>query len=262
MTCRAFPTVVAVALLTGWCCPVAVGQGLTVRRESPGTQTSGQTGTVTTNSFNGAPVASYTSLTGSGNGVTTGTYTAGGNGFGVFNDQFGAGSNYFSTGGRNGPGSGNALSQTATLQLSTTTYYLGIYWLAIDGVNQLDFYQGATLVGSLSASRLLADTGTVFNPGIGRGTAYNGTGGFGSGNNTGEKSAYVNIYSDNAASGFNRVVFTNTGGSGFESDSHTFATTLIPSGSQSGTLVPVPEPAGLLAATGGLCMVARRVRRR
>ena len=222
MTNRAFATVVMAVLFVGCGSPSAFGQAFSVYRSSAGNQSTSQTNGITTNTFTGLTVGAYgtsTSPLAAGSpGVTTGTYTGqtNGNGFGIFNDSFGiSGNNYFSTGARasqvpqGSSGSSVTLDKSATLQLSTTnlTHYFGLFWLAVDAGNQLDFYNGSNLVGTVTANQLLADTGTFLNPGINRSnsTTYNGTGGNGSGNNTGEKSVYINVYTD-ATHGFDRVV--------------------------------------------------------
>ncbi len=257
---------------------------LTVRRQAADVTTSQQSGAVSTSDFNAPSLAAnnlgaYTSYAFPGlPGGVTGTYTATapagsptGYGFGLMNDSYGGSQlagggqdNYFTTGGRVGPDGSHLLAATTTLSLNQTSYYLGVHWMAIDPTNSIRLYKGATLVDTISAQYVLADVG------LSAGTAYNGTNkrsadGTVARTNASEKYAYLNIYANSLGQGFDRVEFDNsTNGSGFESDNHTLGFSLIDPAQQAGVvlvLVPVPEPAGLLAAAGGLLLAARRLRR-
>ena len=274
---------VAAVAAFGLAGPVAVGQSptftLRVTRELAGVQQSQVTAApILVNTFDAAPSRNgntpvsispvdlgggFTSMTSTGyqaggntvagaTGVATGTYTATGSGFAVTGaDQYGGAGNtgkYFYTGAFNGT------DRSATLQLSQTAYYFGLYWSAVDVTNRIEFYKGSTLVDVLEAGRLISNLSA----------AYDGNPNTGA--NTGEKYAFVNIYSDDktAAGGFDRVVFNNpAGATGNESDNHTISfSTAVPTILRPDeTLVPVPEPAGLLAAAGGLLALGRRVRR-
>ena len=102
--------------------------------------------------------------------------------------------------GSNGTNFGNAPGQDTTPYLTTGTSsitmqfsglqaYLGILWGSVDDYNFLDFYNGATLVGTVSG--LDVDLGANGDQGV------NGT-------------LYVNINSDSALTNFDRVVARST----------------------------------------------------
>jgi hypothetical protein len=117
----------------------------------------------------------------------------------------------------------------AILSFSSPQQYLGLLWGSIDSYNTLEFYNGSTLVGSLTGTQVTA--GANGNQGV------NGT-------------LYVNINSDLA---FNKVVAKSTSYA-FEFDNVAFNTT------------PVPEPstyvAGALLALPVVVQGVRRMRNR
>jgi hypothetical protein len=123
---------------------------------------------------------------------------------------------------------------SVTLQFPTLETYLGILWGSVDGFNSLSFYNGATLIGTVTGSDVLA------NP---------------NGDQRANGTAYVNMTGDSA---FNRVVATS-GGNSFEFDDVAFNETIsaIPALAAD----PIPEPRGLgLFGIGllGLGFVRRR----
>jgi hypothetical protein len=129
--------------------------------------------------------------------------------------------------GSNGAGFGNAPGVDATTYLSTGVgnvtivlpalqTYFGLLWGSVDAYNTLSFYNGATLVDSLTGSNVI---------GLANGDqGVNGT-------------VYVNIGFDTA---FNRVVATSSQYA-FEFDNVAFSPTN-----------PVPEPGSLLLFGIGL----------
>jgi hypothetical protein len=122
---------------------------------------------------------------------------------------------------------------SVTLQFPTLETYLGILWGSVDGYNSLSFYNGATLIGTVTGSDVMAS------PNGDQGA--NGT-------------AYVNINAT-GGSAFDRVVATS-GGNSFEFDDVSFNLT-IPTFAAD----PIPEPTGLgLFGIGllGLAFVRRR----
>ena len=124
---------------------------------------------------------------------------------------------------------------SVTLQFPTLETYLGILWGSVDGYNSLSFYNGATLIGTVTGSDVMAS------PNGDQGA--NGT-------------AYVNINAT-GGSAFDRIVATS-GGNAFEFDDVAFNET-IPALALAAD--PAPEPMGLgLFGIGllGLAFVRRR----
>lgn len=122
---------------------------------------------------------------------------------------------------------GNPVPVT-TLTLNTPSAYFGLWWSAGDATNRLTFYNGADVVADFTTATLLSvlpDT-------------YKGmpSGAF-AGQNMGEKYAFLNIYAD-AGTTWDRIVFANSAGSGFESDNHT--TRINPWGTAPGEVGPEP----------------------
>ena len=123
---------------------------------------------------------------------------------------------------------------SVTLQFPTLETYLGILWGSVDGYNSLSFYNGATLIGTVTGSDVLAS------PNGDRG--INGT-------------AYVNI-STTGGSAFDRVVAAS-GLNAFEFDDVSFNLTSSTFAADD----PVPEPVGVALFGTGLFALAF-VRRR
>ena len=99
---------------------------------------------------------------------------------------------------------------SVTLQFPTLETYLGILWGSVDGYNSLSFYDGATLIGTVTGSDVMASP---------RGDqGANGT-------------AYVNITAT-GGSAFDRVVATS-GGNAFEFDDVAFNETISRLGGRS-----------------------------
>jgi hypothetical protein len=122
---------------------------------------------------------------------------------------------------------------SVTLQFPTLETYLGILWGSVDGYNSLSFYNGATLIGTVTGGDVL--------------TSPNGDQGV---NGT----AYVNI-SATGGSAFDRVVATS-GLNAFEFDDVSFNVPISTFAAD-----PAPEPMGLaLFGIGllGLAFVRRR----
>jgi len=118
--------------------------------------------------------------------------------------------------------------ETFTAAAGQDYNYFGLYWGSIDDYNWLSFYDGNTLLGTITGNDVI-QAGTQ----LGDQTA--------AGSNR-----YVNFFLNDMS--FNRIVF-GTSAYAFESDNHAFAK------------VSVPEPGMLalaFAAMGGLFLMRRR----
>ena len=118
--------------------------------------------------------------------------------------------------------------ETFTAAAGQDYNYFGLYWGSIDDYNWLSFYNGNTLLGTISGDDVIkagTQLGDQTAPGSNR---------------------YVNFFLSDMS--FDRIVF-GTGNYAFESDNHAFAKT------------SVPEPGVLalaFAAMGGLFVMRRR----
>lgn len=98
---------------------------------------------------------------------------------------------------------------TSTLVLTTDYSYFGLWWSAGDARNVLSFYNGDDLISRFTTSSLLeplpADyDGNPLNRRV----------------NSSEPYAFINFFGDENTS-WDRIVFSNDGSSGFESDNFT-----------------------------------------
>lgn len=105
-------------------------------------------------------------------------------------------------------GVGTPVSQT-TLSLTNNSGYFGMWWSAGDPANVLDFYNGNTLVAQFTTASLLGQLSTAYD-GNPRNTSLDSK----------EPFAFINFYGD-ANTTWNKIVLTNSGSSGFESDNYT-----------------------------------------
>lgn len=113
-----------------------------------------------------------------------------------------AGSRYSVQGARTG-----VLSSTLTLDEASS--YFGLWWSAGDARNVLKFYSGDALVAEFTTASLLAPLPAEYD-----GNPMNRT------INRNEPYAFLNFFGD-ADTTWDRIVFTNQGTSGFESDNYT-----------------------------------------
>lgn len=175
-------------------------------------------------------------------GGITGTYTniyiSTPNAFGGSNQT-----NYMAIGAQSG-------TTTASVTFNQNLKYFGFYWSAIDNLNTLSFYNGTTLVATLTAAQLAASLNSSYfcNPNNNQ--------------DCGEKFAFINFYATGSTV-FNRIVISNGNTStGFENDTHAVRTTLPPTFNGTfGGDITVPEPP-TLGVTGAALILASLLARR
>jgi hypothetical protein len=98
---------------------------------------------------------------------------------------------------------------SSTLKLDTESSYFGMWWSAGDARNVLEFYNGDTLMGRFTTANLMdplpaSYDGNPLNRSINRGEPY----------------GFINFFGDEKTA-WDRIVLTNDGSSGFESDNYT-----------------------------------------
>lgn len=99
--------------------------------------------------------------------------------------------------------------RSTTLSLNSPSSYFGFWWSAGDPSNVLDFYNGNTLVQEFTTKSLMSVLPSEY---------------FGNPRNrnldSSEPFAFINFFGDSKTS-WDRIVLTNSSGSGFESDNYT-----------------------------------------
>jgi hypothetical protein len=122
---------------------------------------------------------------------------------------------------------------SVTIDLQKSLKYFGMDWGAISSGNIFSFYNGDQLVKSFSTEDV--------NPVAPVHASQHG----------GQGNGYLHFYSENNKDTFNRIVITQTGGGGFESDNFSFNTA---------DPRKVPEPTAVLGlmAVGGALLLKRK----
>lgn len=228
--------------------------------ESPGTYNS---------TLSGTTVEDFNSIT-AGTKVTNYTWANGTTTVGTIDQVYVSAANEYGGAGSSGSNypvqsesvGGSKATPTTTFTLAANNAYFGLWWSAGDANNVLTFYNGTTLVGQFTTASLLAELPSTYygNPRTGQDSA--------------EAFAFINFYGMNGTT-WNKIVFSNLGSSGFESDNWTVRAgawgtgtgeTGAPAGVEaatvSGTTVTlVPEPSPLMCFPATLLMLAFRRRR-
>ncbi len=146
-----------------------------------------------------------------------------------------------------------------SLDLSTTlpggVTYFGFWLSALDGNNNVSFYQGGTKLFTFSAE----NARTFINSLPDKNKYYGNPNDPYKNQNSGEPYAFLNFYAK-AGTTFDRVVFSQSGGGGYESDNHTVGQWKT----ISGTVIPpaVPEPQSWALMIAGFGLVGGSMRRR
>jgi hypothetical protein len=138
---------------------------------------------------------------------------------------------------------------TFTTTLASGLNYFG-YWLsALDGQNRIDFYNGATLLATITPGEVSAFTGACpASPYCGNPDAPF------LGQNSREPYAFLNVYFTGGDT-YDRIRFYQVGGGGYESDNHTVGFFTRPGG-------VIPEPATWALMIAGFGLVGAAMRRR
>lgn len=131
---------------------------------------------------------------------------------------------------------GNAV----TMNLQKSMNYFGIDWGAISPGNVFSFFKGDQLVKSYSTANV--------NPVAPVRAKQHG----------GEGNGYLHFYADSAADIFDKIVITQTGGGGFESDNHSFHQGTGRFDFENPQSVPEPGMMIGLMAVGGAALLKRK----
>ncbi len=248
----------------------SVAASLNVYLSAPGSQST-YIGLASTEDFNsltpGVQTTPFVSAIGTYQFSNTARFGA------VAADQYGGanGSQYVGLGAQAGS------AAPVTLDLSQNATYFGFWWSAGDASNGISFYYNDTLLSRLSTADIL----TLLSSNGGNVTAidqsvYTKQSYFGNPNSGGDSTepfAYVSVFANQT--GFNRIVFDNSGssGSGFETDNHSvYLGAAQPNGasvfveSTPAVAIPnifaAPEPAGVALSGLGFLGLSFALRRR
>jgi len=135
-----------------------------------------------------------------------------------------------------------------SLNLKKPERYFGLWWSAGDANSVVQFYSGSTPIATFHSSDVVS-----FIRSLPPSLQNRYLGNPNNGGDPGEYFAYWNFFADpnNTNVTFDRVVFSNSGVSGFESDNHTIASSY---GDISGT--PIPEPSTVaMMGVGGVALI-------
>jgi hypothetical protein len=155
--------------------------------------------------------------------------------------------------------SGNG-QKVSTLNLTSPQSYFGLWWSAGDSSNVLTFLSQGKVVETMTTAEVVSYIAKQPN----KASYYGNPNSAFKGQNSSEPYAFINFYSVGGT--FDQVQFTNIGGTGFESDNHTIATSYK---SITGNIVTVavPESSSVLGVfvigfVGATSVLTRRVKKK
>lgn len=145
---------------------------------------------------------------------------------------------------------------TYTLTLSSPQNYFGMWFSALDSGDELQFYNGSTLVYTFLPSDYSALVGVCPTSAPEPNYCGNPNADFDN-QDPDEQFAYLNFY--DTSSTFTSVVFTESNGNGFESDNQSVGLNVPVAGTN---ISAVPEPSSLALFATGMLVTAMLARRR
>jgi hypothetical protein len=153
--------------------------------------------------------------------------------------------------------SGVAADTSSTLKLNNPESYFGLWWSAGDPYNELQFYTTKNGVETLIDTETTAQVLTYLKQQPGAGAYYGNPSGQFQGQDPNEPFAYLNYFAPKGVT-FDEIVFSNPGGTGFESDNWAVASSYT---SVTGSRV-VPESSNIvgLLLIAGLGLLSQRKR--
>jgi hypothetical protein len=156
----------------------------------------------------------------------------------------------------NTSGAGAADNQSV-LKLNNPESYFGLWWSAGDPINQMQFYSTINGVETLVDTETTAQIVSYLQTQPGTSAYYSNPSGQFAGQDGGEPFAFLNYFAPKGVT-FDEIVFSNPGGTGFESDNWTVASSYT---STSGTaLVPESSTTVGLLLIAGLGLLSQRKR--
>ncbi len=173
-------------------------------------------------------------------------------------DQYGGagGANQYFDVDTNRSGNGQTVS---TLNLTTPQSYFGLWWSAGDSTNVLTFLSQGKVVQTMTTADVVTYIAQVAN----KASYYSNPNSTFKNQDSAEPFAFINFY--DVGGTFDQVQFSNIGGTGFESDNHTIATSYK---SITGDVVKrVPESSSVLGVfviglVGATSVLTRRANKK
>lgn len=141
----------------------------------------------------------------------------------------------------NYPEVGSSWLTPTTLTLNSAVSYFGLWWSAGDPGNVLNFYNGSTLVAHFTTQNLIDNLPSAYKGNPNKTFA---------GQDSAEGFAFINFYATVGTS-WDKVIFSNTGSSGFESANDTVDYSWAPGDAEPGIGLEQVNAAGVVTMLGG-----------